>query len=473
MAATFISYRREDSAGYAGRLHESLERRLGAAQVFRDVDTLRPGQDYVKAIEQRLAACRVMLVIIGREWLDARAASGGRRLDEPYDLVRLEIAAGLARPDVLVVPVLVEGASMPDAAALPESIRPLARRHAATVRDETWDADIDRLIAIIDEAAAPSSAAAAAVPRLWRMSKARPWLPMLALLVAAAALASILLRNRGTDQGPTLEPGTTTRSFASPALSTPAFAAYAIDVPRVAEAAFGSLIYTVVAGNVVSRGDANELRLRMRLSNSGRSDETLEDRSFRLAAGDGVAPPTGGLHDPVPRNSLRYGIVTFRLSPRTTRAVLHILYRGALAEIPLDLTPTGRPAGDEQADVPDSLSQALVQNVADDEKALFDGPQVAVTLARASSRRFANALRLNLSVRIANRGRSPIASGQVVVRVAAGDLVTTPLEMPNQVIATMETISATLVFDLPPSTTQAVIRTSFNEQVRDVPVTLN
>ena len=473
MAATFISYRREDSAGYAGRLHESLERRLGSTHVFRDVDTLRPGQDYVKAIEQKLAACRVMLVVIGREWLDARRVAGGRRLDEPYDLVRLEITAGLARPDVLVVPVLVEGASMPDASELPESIRPLARRHAASVRDETWDADVDRLVAIINDAAPPSPVVASTVPGLLRLTKARPWLPIVALLVFAAALASVLLRNEGTAPRPSLEPGPTTGSVASPALSTSAFAAYAIDIPRVAEAAFGSLIYTVVSGNVVSRGDSNELRLRTRLSNSGRSDENLEDRSFRLVAGGGVGVPTGGLNELVPGNSLRYGIVTFRVSPRTARAVLHILHRDALAEIPLDLTPTGRPAGDEQADVPDSLSQALVQKVADDQKSLFDGQEVAVTLVRASTRRFANALRLNLSVRISNRGRSPIASGQVVVRVAAGDLVTTPLEMPNQVIETMETISPTLVFDLPPATAKAAVRTSFSDQVTEVPLTLN
>ena len=76
MAGIFITYRRDDAAGYAGRLHESLERRLGGSQLFRDVDTLQPGQDFVKAIEARLGACQVMVVIIGREWLDARNAAG-------------------------------------------------------------------------------------------------------------------------------------------------------------------------------------------------------------------------------------------------------------------------------------------------------------------------------------------------------------------------------------------------------------
>ena len=124
----------------------------GASRVFRDVDTLRPGQDFVQAIESRLTDCRVMLAVIGREWASARDMAGSRRLDEPYDFVRLEIAAALARPNVLVVPVLVEGAAMPAASELPENIRALARRHAVTVRDETWDADVDRLVGVIESA---------------------------------------------------------------------------------------------------------------------------------------------------------------------------------------------------------------------------------------------------------------------------------------------------------------------------------
>ena len=92
MPATFISYRRDDAAGYAGRLHEALERRLGEDQIFRDIDTLEPGLDFVDAIGTRLRECRVFLAIIGREWLDATDAAGHRRLEQSHDYVRLEIA---------------------------------------------------------------------------------------------------------------------------------------------------------------------------------------------------------------------------------------------------------------------------------------------------------------------------------------------------------------------------------------------
>jgi len=146
---TFISYRREDSAGYAGRLREALERRVGQGRIFRDVDTLQPGQDFVRAIDERVRQCRVFLAVIGREWLDARDAAGHRRIDQEEDHMRLEIATALGRGDLLVVPVLVEGAAMPASRDLPASIRSLAFRHAISLRDETWDTDVDRLAALI------------------------------------------------------------------------------------------------------------------------------------------------------------------------------------------------------------------------------------------------------------------------------------------------------------------------------------
>ena len=138
----FISYRRGESAGYAGRLQESLERRVGKGTVFRDVDDLAPGQDFVNAITDRLRDGRACLVLIGRQWLRATDVAGRPRLALPDDYVRLEIEAALARSDLLVVPVLVEGATMPSVEDLPPTIHALSRRHALSLRDESWDADV-------------------------------------------------------------------------------------------------------------------------------------------------------------------------------------------------------------------------------------------------------------------------------------------------------------------------------------------
>jgi TIR domain len=148
-AKVFINYRREDAAGYAGRLYEWLSDRFGPDRVFMDISALRPGADFVQAIESEVAACGAVLVVIGRQWLTC-AADGRRRLDDPQDFVRLEIASALSR-DVLVIPVLVEGADVPREQELPDDLKPLARRHALEITDERWEYDAGRLIDTLEE----------------------------------------------------------------------------------------------------------------------------------------------------------------------------------------------------------------------------------------------------------------------------------------------------------------------------------
>lgn len=145
MPGVFISYRRDDSAGHAGRLFDKLSARLGADQVFMDVDAIAPGQDFGKVIEQRIASCDVLIVIIGQEWLRCADANGKRRLDDPGDFVRGEIAAALRR-GLAVLPVLVEGAAMPTTAQLPVELAALASRQAVTLTDTRFDSDVQDLL---------------------------------------------------------------------------------------------------------------------------------------------------------------------------------------------------------------------------------------------------------------------------------------------------------------------------------------
>lgn len=147
MPKLFISYRREDSAGFAGRLTDALEQRLGAGSVFRDVDDIRPGEDFEAVIERGLRQVQVVLVVIGPGWLEA-AADGRRRLDRPDDFVRREVESALASGKP-VVPILVGGASMPDAAALPPALRGLANRQALVMGDASWATDLARLQAVL------------------------------------------------------------------------------------------------------------------------------------------------------------------------------------------------------------------------------------------------------------------------------------------------------------------------------------
>jgi TIR domain len=146
----FISYRRQEASGLAGRLYDRLAARFGDAQVFMDVDTLRLGVDFAEAITQAVSTCQVLLAVIGQNWLTATNEEGQRRLDDPDDIVRLEIQAALER-QVRVIPVLVEGAAMPSRQQLPESLAMLARRHALVLRHESFHSDADRLLADIEQ----------------------------------------------------------------------------------------------------------------------------------------------------------------------------------------------------------------------------------------------------------------------------------------------------------------------------------
>ena len=123
MDRIFICYRRDDAGGYVGTLHDDLRREFGN-QIFRDVERSLPGDRFKRRIDRVLARCDVVAVIIGPGWL-VRDAHGARRLDDPGDLVRREIATALSREDVAVVPVLVGGASQPRSSELPADLRPL------------------------------------------------------------------------------------------------------------------------------------------------------------------------------------------------------------------------------------------------------------------------------------------------------------------------------------------------------------
>jgi len=148
MAAIFISYRREDSAGYAGRLYDIVSEHFGKGEVFIDVDEIPAGADFVKVIEETEAQCSVLLVIIGKGWL-IQGEDGRPRLFDPQDFVRLEINAGL-RSNIRVIPLLVGGAIMPRAPQLPEELLPLTRIEALTLEDTRFHRDVDQLIELLE-----------------------------------------------------------------------------------------------------------------------------------------------------------------------------------------------------------------------------------------------------------------------------------------------------------------------------------
>jgi TIR domain len=155
----FLNYRRDDSSGYALSLYHNLADHFGADQVFMDIDTIAPGENFVARIEETMSTCDVVVALIGRDWLTASDASGNRRLDDPGDFVRLELESAIER-EVPLVPTLVHRAQIPQANELPEPLRPLVLRQGIELHDSTWRTDVARLIRVFERLAAPPEAAA-------------------------------------------------------------------------------------------------------------------------------------------------------------------------------------------------------------------------------------------------------------------------------------------------------------------------
>jgi len=183
MSKIYLSFRRMDAVAYAGRLFDHLSRHFGPDSVFMDIGSIASGQDFAQVIESALNACDVVLVLIGKNWASCTDQDDHRRLDDPNDWVRIEVAAALHR-NILVVPVLVDGARIPDPTSLPEELRPLCRRHACELTDPRWAFDVGELVKDLERNGRPPNRLK--LPRV--KDKRLLWLAGGALLLLGMAL---------------------------------------------------------------------------------------------------------------------------------------------------------------------------------------------------------------------------------------------------------------------------------------------
>jgi len=141
----FVCYRRDESAGYAALIADSFVTRFGEDSVFRDIDTMEPGIEFAEAIDRAVSASAVLIAVIGKNWSTASDETSQKRLENPDDWVRREIAMALER-ELRVIPVLLPGASMPSEEELPDELAPLARRNAMELHDAIWREEVERLM---------------------------------------------------------------------------------------------------------------------------------------------------------------------------------------------------------------------------------------------------------------------------------------------------------------------------------------
>lgn len=471
MPAIFISYRRDDSSGYAGRLHEALERRFGTDAVFRDVDTLVAGQDFVAAIDQGLRACRVALVVIGREWLASQG--GASRLELPDDYVRIEVAGALARRDVLVVPVLVEGAGMPPRGALPEDLQALSRRQALSLRDETWDGDVERLIRVVAPRIGSPGVPAEGPPAV---AQGRRWVwgvGIAAALFAAALLSQIVPRESaapalpGSDDtqpdsgAPTAPPAPAVDGAAGGASGS----GTTLRVPE-ASVAFGNLVYTLRGLSLVE-GDPNpHLRVEVLLSNEGRTPVNFWDQTFRLVV-DGVArQPESGLNEVVGGYAQQEGTIDFGLPPGASEATLRFVTGDQTADVPLDLTAVGGPTA--------TVTTAQAEPVLGTELPLMllDRADRAYLLTGLTRQRFVNVTRLAVTIRQDNRTSVTSYFGDGAVRLVVDGQAGAPFRSAARTVPGNTAAAVEFVFDAPPDIREVRLRLIDGEESRDVDLTL-
>lgn len=180
----FISYRRADTEGHAGRLSDSLKEHFGGrVHVFMDFEAIPVGEDFVKVIQDAVGSCNALVALIGSQWLTVTdAKSGKRRIDNERDHVRAEIVSALRR-NIRVIPVLVQGAVMPSEEDLPDDLKPLAYRNALEVSSKRWDYDVRTLISALESS----------LPARARLLKWVAGLPRSAAVIGVIVVAALSL----------------------------------------------------------------------------------------------------------------------------------------------------------------------------------------------------------------------------------------------------------------------------------------
>ncbi|HEX8487162.1 MAG TPA: glycerophosphodiester phosphodiesterase family protein [Propionibacteriaceae bacterium] len=216
----FISYRRQETAWPARQLYELLVTEFGADHVFKDVDDIEPGDDFVATLQAAVASCDVLLALIGPQWLTITDSNGNRRLDDPSDFVRLELETALGREDVRVIPILVDHATMPRPGELPDQLRPLTRRQAIEISPVTFDTR--RLLNVVRDTLTQLERGPGGTGGSGggRRSKVARRLAAVALAVCVLVLGAVLARQLDRSGGSPEGASGGTTSAASP-LATP------------------------------------------------------------------------------------------------------------------------------------------------------------------------------------------------------------------------------------------------------------
>lgn len=222
MPNIFISYRREDSAGWTGRIAERLRKKFGSESIFMDIDTIQPGTDFTEALRSAVGACDVLLAMIGPAWSVAKNAEGQTRLEDPNDWVRMELTTALSR-NIPVIPVLVGGSSLPKTSTLPHDLQKLSNYQTHELTDKRWDYDSTRLIQVLEKVVRETKPKRYIARRFLRRRSSWVALVILGLLLAIASVEFLKGHDdfHVSDSGPTSKPPSSERALTENPVGTP------------------------------------------------------------------------------------------------------------------------------------------------------------------------------------------------------------------------------------------------------------
>ena len=359
MSRIFISYRREDSAGWTGRLVDRLKERFGSESIFIDIDTIEPGADFTEALRKAVGSCDVLLAMIGPRWVTVTDKTGKLRLHDPSDWVRVEIAAALTRK-IRVIPVLVGGATMPSTEFLPDDLDGFAQRQAHELSDRRWTYDVEQLIKVLSSDIQKHIDPPANSHRAKPSSTTRT-VALVILLLVIGGIAAISLTS-GPSSNPSREdsPGAP-RSHSStqqenntetdePKIPSSPKTPKIIHLTAGQEARLKTQSidhhYQILTAELHARNNSeNVLRLQIRLTNNAAYPTNLWNRTFRLLE-DGVPrSPISNLSESVEGHSAQEGIVEFIVPIGVPEVRLRLLVGEETAEIPIALTESNERLG--------------------------------------------------------------------------------------------------------------------------------
>jgi hypothetical protein len=493
MGGIFISYRREDSAGWTGRLSEHLRERFGPESIFMDIDTIQPGADFTEALQTAVSSCDVLLAIIGPEWATVTDKSGKPRLEDPTDWVRTEIATALTRK-IRVIPVLVGGASVPTINLLPDDLDTLAQRQAHELTDKRWGYDVEQLVKTLPAARQRPPTQLEVTPTASSTGQFK-WV-VIGVLTVTLAISAWMVLKPGTPSAPPQDDVLHTSPQDNPDIAPPqkpptkpelakpkpAAASHITHLRAGQEARLKSQfldhVYTILAAEIRPQPSSTVLLgLKVRLTNNSSGGVNFWSDTFRLLV-DGVPrAPTSFLNDVVDSHSAKDGAVEFALPDTVTHVVLLVREGNIVAEIPFDLT-----AAIERLEPPVATQQSLKLRTAKFPIALPANQEARLktsfydylykVIATDLDRQNSSTLRLRFKIRLTNNSSGGVSFWSDTFRLLIDGVPRAPTSFLNDVVGPHSAKDGVVEFALPDTVTQVALQLRQGEEVAEIPYVL-